>query len=326
MALGLMVGAADRPDRPRLARLAEEAGFSVAYLTEAAGVNAFMDGAQLAQHTDDIRIAVGIVNVYSRSPSLIAMSGAHLDQLTGGRAVVCLGASTQPLVEGVHGIPFERPIERMREYIEIIRVGWSGDRFDYDGEFFSPSGGRVVLPTEQERLPLGIAALGSKNRELTGETADVWLPHLVPRSIFGDVEDHVHGAARDAGRDPDEIETHAYVPTAVADDREAAREKIRMHIASYIGPASSYRNMVARVYPDEAAAIHEAWQARDREEATALVTEEMVDDLGIAGPPDEARDAMTAWGEVADTVVYHYPPRTSTADIEASIEAGEPLT
>jgi alkanesulfonate monooxygenase SsuD/methylene tetrahydromethanopterin reductase-like flavin-dependent oxidoreductase (luciferase family) len=110
-----MVVAPDRLATSPLARKADEAGFESVFLTEAAGANAFMDGAHIAASTDGILVSIGIVNVYSRSPSLIAMSGAHLDQLSAGRAVVCLGASTRPLIEGVHGIPFEDPIERMRD-------------------------------------------------------------------------------------------------------------------------------------------------------------------------------------------------------------------
>lgn len=320
-----MLAAVNGADRIRLARRAEALGFHAVYLGESAGPNAFMDAALLADHTDDIRVALGIVNVYSRSPSLIAMSGAHLDRVSDGRAIVCLGASTRPLVEGVHGIPFEAPIDRLAEYVDIIRTGWSGDRFDYAGEFFSPQGGRIVIPPVQDHLPLGIAALGRRNRALAGEVADVWLPHLVPRSVFESVAADVAGAARDAGRTPGDVQTHLWVPTAVDDDQEAARTAIRRHVASYVGPAASYRNMVARAFPDEAEAIHDAWQAGDRERATGLVTDGMVDDLGIAGPPATAREQAEAWSDVADVVVFHYPPGTTADDVEASIDAAEPL-
>ncbi len=309
--------------RRELIGVAEELGIDALFVGESANSNLFVDLTLAATETETVRLGAAIANVFSRSPSVIALGAAHLDAVADGRLILGLGTSTPELVEGVHGIPFERSVARIDEYIDIIRRGWSGDRLDYDGDFYSPEGGRLRQTPTQDRLPIAVAALGPKNRTLTGRAADVWLPHLVPRSVLPDLTADVHAAATDAGRSPGSVEVAVYVPTAVGDDRETQRDRIRSHVAAYAGSATPYRNVVADAgYESAAAAIYEAWQSGDSEAARAHVSDELVDDFGIAATPDAAGSQAARWADCGvDTLLMHFPPGTESADVRRAARA-----
>lgn len=309
--------------RRELICAAEDLGIHALFIGESANSNLFVDLALAATETETVRLGAAIANVFSRSPSVIALGAAHLDAVADGRLTLGLGTSTPELVEGVHGIPFGRPVARIDEYIDIIRAGWSGERLDYDGDFYSPEGGRLRQTPTQDRLPIAVAALGPKNRELTGRKADVWLPHLVPRSVLPDMAADVRAAAEDANRSADDVEVAVYVPTAVGADVEAQRTRIRSHIAAYAGAAVPYRNVVAAAgYESAAEGIYEAWQAGDREAARTHVTDDLVDDFGIAASPDDAAARAAQWAECGvDTLLMHFPPGTTAADVRRAARA-----
>lgn len=216
MNLGLMLPTyLERTERLTLAETADDLGIDAVFTGESASSNVFIDLTWLASHTTDVGLGVGIVNVFTRTPTLIAMSAAELDAISGGRLLLGFGSSTKPLIEGLHGMSFERPISRISEYVDIVRAGLTGERLDFDGAYYSPSGGRIREMPVQESVPIGIAALGPVNRRLTGRKADVWLPHLVPRSALAELSGDIDRAARESGRDAGAVDTYAYVPTAL---------------------------------------------------------------------------------------------------------------
>lgn len=324
MNLGLMLPTyLERTERLTLAETADDLGIDAVFTGESASSNVFIDLTWLASHTPDVGLGVGIVNVFTRTPTLIAMSAAELDAISGGRLLLGFGSSTKPLIEGLHGMSFERPISRISEYVDLVRAGLTGERLDFDGAYYSPSGGRIREMPVQESVPIGIAALGPVNRRLTGRKADVWLPHLVPRSALAELSGDIDRAARESGRDAGAVDTYAYVPTAIAADLEQARDRIRSHVAAYAGAAAPYRDTIARAgYEEIAQSVHEAWQADDRGVATGAVPDELVDDVGIAATPETARDTVVRWEAAgADMVVLNFPPGTDREEIQMALDA-----
>lgn len=324
MSVGLMLPTyLDREELLPLAETADDHGVDAVFTGESASSNLFIDLTRIAARTSSVKIGVGIANVFSRSPSLIALSAAELDVISDGRVVLGLGTSTPSLVEGLHGIPFERPVSRTAEYIDIIREGWTGNRLEYDGDFYSPSGGRLLETPTQDAVPIAVAALGPANRRLTGAKGDIWLPHLVPKSVLGELAEDVYDAARDRGRSADAIDVYAYVPTAIDEDVDAAYDRVRRHVATYAGSAEPYRDAIADAgYDDVAAEVHRTWQDGDRDAAAQLVTDDLIDDVGLVGTPDDAPAALSSWREAgADTVVMNFPPGTSADDIRTALAA-----
>lgn len=323
MTIGLMLPSyLDPGERLSLAEDADDRGIDAVFAGESASSNLFVDLTRIAMRTSSVRIGAGIANVYSRSPSLIALSAAQIDTISDGRTILGLGTSTPSLVEGLHGVPFERPVSRTAEYIEIVREGWTGDRLEYEGEYYSPSGGRLLETPVRGDIPIAIAALGPANRRLTGAKADVWLPHLVPRSVFDERAADVYDAARDRGRTADEIDVYAYVPTAIDEDLDDAYDRIRKHVATYAGSAKPYRDAIVDAGYEVAADVYRTWQNGDRDGAAQLVTDELVEDIGLVATPDDVPDRRSRWRAAGvDMVVMHFPPGTNANEIRTALAA-----
>jgi len=168
--------------------------------------------------TDDVEIGTAIVNVFSRTPAVLAMTAATLDQVSDGRASFGVGTSTPTAVENVHGMAFERPVRRSHETIEIItKILRDDEPVDYDGELLSVNG----VPPVNADVPVYHAALGPANRRVVGRLCDGWMPHNIPFSELENAFEVVERTAREADRDPDEITIAPYVPAAVSDDADA---------------------------------------------------------------------------------------------------------
>ncbi|MEZ4547320.1 MAG: LLM class flavin-dependent oxidoreductase [Thermodesulfobacteriota bacterium] len=163
------------------ARLAEGLGYHSIWVPEMWGRDAFSILGLLAANTTRIKLATGIVPVFSRAPSVIAQTIATLDEISGGRMILGLGTSGPAVIENWHGMKFKKPLQRTREYVEIIRMILSGGKVDYDGEIFKLKGFRLQFSPPRPDIPILVAAIGPKNIRLTGEVADGWIPFLLPR-------------------------------------------------------------------------------------------------------------------------------------------------
>lgn len=284
-------------------RLVEDLGYESVWTSEGWGSDSFVDLTTVARHTDRVRLGTSVVNVFTRTPAGLAMAIESLHRVSDGRAVLGLGAGHPKLVEGLHDISFERPLRRMHETITLVRR-LLGDEDDvtYDGQLFEVSG----FPGLDADIPIYSAALGEMNRRVTGRFSDGWLPYHVPFSRLETAFETVAEAARDAGRDPEDLIVNPFVPAAVSDDPDAARDVIRENLAGYIGKFTddSYKNVVHEAYPDETDAIASHWRDGDEAGAASAVTDEMVDDFGVAGTPDEARSRLR---ELAATPVVDIP-------------------
>lgn len=325
MHLGLMLPQTVSHDPTDLAIKAESKGYDSVWMGELWGSSAVIKLSKIATLTDKIEIGTAIVNVFSRTPAVLAMTAANLDRISDGRASFGVGTSTPTAIENVHGIPFERPVRRAHETIEVIQeILTSQEPVDYDGELIKVSG---VPPIDRD-VPVYHAALGPANRRVVGRLCDGWIPHNIPFSTLDKAFETIAETARESDRDPGEITIAPYVPTVASDDTEAAYNAVRGHIAYYTGSGDGYRRAVGTQFPNRAERVAEAWQNGDRERATELVSDEMVHELGIAGTPEAARDQLESLiaNTPIDRPLIKIPKKVEDDTAVNTIEAFEPLT
>jgi coenzyme F420-dependent oxidoreductase len=280
-----------RQEIVEVVRQAEALGYDSVWVGESWGRDGFTWLTQLACHTSRIKLASGIATVYSRSPALIAQTVASLDEISAGRVILGLGTSGPIVIENWHGIPFDRPLRRTREYIEIIRLILSGERVNYQGDIFRLKGFRLPFAPIRAKISIYVASLGPQNLRLTGELADGWLPIYLDASHLQDFQrDLAHGAEK-AGRSLSAIDVAPYILSCVSEDVEAARGLVQSHLAYYIGGMGTfYANLIARYgFQDEVSRVREAWGKGDRKAAASQVTDAMVAHMAICGRPKEGR-------------------------------------
>jgi alkanesulfonate monooxygenase SsuD/methylene tetrahydromethanopterin reductase-like flavin-dependent oxidoreductase (luciferase family) len=318
MAHDLLVPNGPAVDVVEQAVRAEDLGYDSVWLGELWGADPFTRLAAAATATESIGLGTAIVNVYSRTPAVLAMSAASLDSLSEGRFTLGVGVSTKQAIENIHGHDFDRPVRRAHETIDIVRQLLDGDeRVTYDGELLDVTG----VPPLDADVPVYHAALGKANRRVVARLCDGWIPHNVPFPDLGEAFEYVADVAEDAGRDPDDITVAPYVPAVVDDDGEAARDALRGHVAYYVGSGEGYERAVGERFPDEASAVAEAWRDGDRGTARSHVTDEMLAALGVAGTPDEAREQFRSLldGTPVDRPMVTLPSNASADQHERTI-------
>jgi len=287
---GLLLPPADVMDPTGIATTAESLGYDSVWMPELWGSDAFVQLGVVARETDEVRLGTAISNVFSRSPAVLAMGAATVDRFSDGRMVLGTGVSTPKAITDLHGMDYERPVRRAHETIALVKEFLSGDDdpVTYDGELFEVAD---FSPLDAD-VPVYHAALGPANRRVVARLADGWIPHMVPFSQLESSFEDIEETAREAGRDPGDVTVAPYVPAAVSDDPEEARAAIRDHVAHYVGSGEGYRRAVASQYPDEAETIATNWRDGNRDDARAAVTDEMVEDLGVAGSAASARERL----------------------------------
>ena len=296
--------------------LAEDLGYSCISMGESWGEDALTSLAQLAAVTSRIRIGTSIVPVFARSPANLAMTALNMDRMSQGRFFLGLGTSGRLVIEDLHGEKFTKPLTRMREYIDIVRKATRGERLDHDGEFFHTKRFQLRLPPYRKDLPIYIAALSPPSLRLTGELADGWLPIFLAPSRMAAAVVELEAGAKAAGRRLSDIAISPQVSIYVTDDVAAARDRERPHIAFYIGGMGVfYHAYMHRIgFGADADRVRAAFQAKERDRAAALVTDEMVDAVTILGSPAQCREQMQRFfdaGAREVRLVFNEPDKTS---------------
>ncbi|HXH09185.1 MAG TPA: LLM class flavin-dependent oxidoreductase [Alphaproteobacteria bacterium] len=276
---------------------AETLGYESVWVGESWGRDGFTWLTQLACHTHTIKLATGITPVYSRSPALIAQTVASLDEISEGRVILGLGTSGPIVIENWHGVPFERPLRRTREYIEIIRLVLSGERVNYKGEIFQLKGFRLPFAPPRSSVPIYVASLGPQNLRLTGELADGWLPIYLDVGHLPRFQQELALGAQKAGRGLSAIDVAPYILACVSADVEGARALVKAHLAYYIGGMGTfYANLIAQYgFEDAVQRVREAWGKGDRRAAAGHVSDEMVSHMAICGSPQEGREQLARY-------------------------------
>ena len=301
------------------ARELEAAGVDRIWIPEAYGFDAVSLLGYLAASTSTVELASGILNTYSRTPALLAQTAAGLDALSGGRFILGLGASGPQVIEGFHGMPYDRPLTRMKEIIQICRSAWRREPLVHEGRVFT-----LPLPADQgtglgkplkiinhlkrSNIPIYIAALGQKSVEETAATCEGWLPFLV----YPERMDQVWGDAVRAGkarRDDslDEFDVVAGGLVAIGDDAAQYRDYARPMAALYIGGmgarGKNFYNDVCRDYgfADEAIAVQDAYLDGRKEEAAGLLPDALIENTTLCGDEAYVVDRLTAYSEAGVT-------------------------
>ncbi|MCU1454185.1 MAG: oxidoreductase [Acidimicrobiales bacterium] len=336
MKLGASVSMRDDPDAfGRHAKQLEDAGVEHLWTGEAYTADAVSTMGFLAAVTSRATIGSSILPLYSRTPTLLAMTAVGIDRLSRGRFILGLGASGPQVIEGFHGVPYDRPLARTREIIDICRAVWRRDRLEHDGDNYQvplaegqgTGLGKALKIADhpvRDRIPIYVASLGPKNVQMTAEVAEGWLPlHFWP-----DRAADLWGGSLAAGlaqRDPalGPLEIVAGGPLAIGDDVDHLRDKARPMLALYYGGMGARRenfyNEVLRRYgfESEAEKIQDAYLGGDRKGAAALVPKELIDGMSLVGDLGFVKDRIAAYRAAGVTVLNIEPiGPNKMADVE----------
>jgi len=281
----------DRRELIECVRAAEACGYDSFWMPESWEREAFTVLTELAARTSRIGLGTGIVNIFSRSPALIAMSAATVDDISEGRFRLGLGTSGARVVEDFHGISYDRPLTRLKEAIQIVRLLLAGERLDFRGECFKLERFKLGFKPLRADIPIYIAALSPKSLRQLGEIADGWLPTHWPRAYLSDGLREIAEGAAQAGRAPAHIEIAPFVNVVVDDDASRARNAARLPLAYYVGGMGRYYHAsLGRLgFATEADTIRRAWQAGRPRDAIRAVTDALIDQVAICGPLEDCR-------------------------------------
>jgi F420-dependent oxidoreductase-like protein len=291
----------------------EKAGIDTVWVAEAYGFDGVSLMGYLAAVTERVEIGAAILPIYTRTPSLLAMTAAGVDALSGGRCILGLGASGPQVIEGFHGVPYTQPLTRTREVIDICRMAWKRERLAYQGSTVTlplpPGQGtglgkplKMITHPVRSEIPIYVAALGPKNVEMTAEVADGWLPLFYLPEKASDVwgESLAAGAAkRSSDLGPLAIVAGGLV--AVGDDAAKMRDLARPMVALYVGgmgaKGRNFYNDLAKRYgfEEEAELIQDLYLDGKKDEAAAAVPEALLEATTLCGPEGYVRDRLAAY-------------------------------
>jgi F420-dependent oxidoreductase-like protein len=299
----------------------ERAGLEIVFVPEAYSFDAVSQLGFIAARTSTVEIASGILPIYSRTPALTAMTAAGLDFVSGGRFTLGLGASGPQVIEGWHAVPYDAPVGRTRELIEICRMVWRRDRLEYHGRHYTlplPAGQgtglgkplKLINHPVRERIPIVVAALGPKNVALAAELAEGWQPIFYYPEKAGLTWNAPLAEGR-AKRDPQlpPLDVIAEAPVAIGDDVTHLRDVTRPFFALYIGGMGArgknfYYDLACRFgYADEARQIQDAYLSGRKDEAAALVPAELVEKTSLIGPHGYVKERLAAFREAGVTTL-----------------------
>jgi len=254
------------------------------------------------------KIGSSIINIYSRSPSLIAMGAATVDTISNKRLVLGLGTSSQPLVEDFHGGKFEKPLKRMKEYVEIIRLILSGKTVNYSGEIFSLKNFSLLIKPPRDSIPIYLAAVNQKMVELTWKIADGVIFYLRPKSEIKSTLTKMQNQKK--------IDTSLQIITCVNEDSEKAITRAKKTLAFYISVGKIYREFLAlNGFENETKNIFEEYEKNRLQSNHELVSESMVNELCIAGTPDECKIQLKQFREIGiDLPIIQFNPTDNVED------------
>jgi F420-dependent oxidoreductase-like protein len=280
-------GGTDREDAFNRVRAADEAGVDTIWVAESWGEDAFTLMAQIVERTKHVQVGSGIVNVYSRTPAALAQHFASLDVVSGGRMIIGLGTSGANVIEHFHGVPFEKPLQRTREYVEIINLLIAGAPLKYKGQIFQMDRGFTLnMQRQRDHIPVYLATLSPKSVQQTGEIADGWLPIWTPIEKVPEVTASIREAATDAGRPGDALSLRSPGGVIITKDVDRARAGVAGNFAFYLCRMGVfYHRHIRRLgYGDVVDTVQRAWQeggsgagaeavAPDMQQALTLVTD-----------------------------------------------------
>ena len=312
--LGLTTGGADGPALIALVQEAERLGFDSTWCGESYGVDAVTRLAWLGGQTSRIKLGSSILQVPARTPALTAMTAITLDALTGGRFILGLGPSGPQVVEGWYGVPYGKPLTRLREYVEIVRAVLAREApLKFEGEhyqipYMGPGATKLGKPLKciqhgRRDMKIYTAAISPAGLACAGEVGNGVLPLFMDPERDDLIEPHVKKGMQRAGRPVDfkQFDIAPFVPVYVGDDLAACRQPVKEWLALYVGGMGArgknfYNDYVARMgYASEAAKIQDLFLGGKKAEAAAAVPDKLVDTVALVGPPARIRERLQVW-------------------------------
>jgi F420-dependent oxidoreductase-like protein len=305
-----------------LAVEAERLGYDVCWAAEAHGSDAATVLGFLAAHTRRIGLGSSVFQIPARSPAMTAMTAVTLDTLSGGRFRLGLGVSGPQVWEGWHGVRWNQPLGRLREYVDITRKALRRELLTYEGTHWTlplPDGpGKPLmlsLRPVQERIPVYLAGIGPRSLELAGEIGDGWLASFFSPDFAADLLGHLATGRQRSGssRDLADFDVVAMTPLVVGDDVKACADAVRWYAALYLGGMGSrednyYNRLAARMgFAREAAEVQERYLARDLAGAAAAVPLEFIDATSLLGPRRRIAARMRAFAAAGVTTLTVSP-------------------
>ena len=309
----------------------ERAGLDIVFVPEAYSFDAVSQLGYLAAKTSRVELASGIFQLYTRTPSLTAMTAAGLDFVSDGRFVMGIGASGPQVIEGFHGVPYDAPLGRTREIVDICRQVWRREKVQHQGRYY-----QIPLPADRgtglgkplkiinqpvrERIPIVIASLGPKNVAMTAEIAEGWEPIFYYPEKAAEVWG-VSLAKGKAKRDPSlgDLQIYTTPALAIGEDVDHMLEWIKPHLALYIGGMGAkgknfYNDLAVRYgYAKEAEIIQDLYLAGKKQEAAAAVPDDLVRAVSLIGPEGYVRERVAAFAESGVTTLSVTPLAADSA-------------
>ena len=288
----------DRKSVIRAAQVADELGYDSIWIPEAWAYEQFQLLTEIALSTKRIKLATGIANVFSRSAGLLAMSAATLDEISGGRAILGLGTSGKAVVENFHGVHYEKPLSRLRDTIRIMQTLWSGERLTPElSSLFDLRHFKLEMQPVRSRIPVYVASLQEKAIREIGKIADGWVPTFWPYRHFEDGLELIRQGAAEAGREASSVELAPFVAVVPMEDVAMARGMIKPLVSFYIGGMGVYyHEMFCRYgFRENADLVRDLYNAGQRREAGAAVSDDLIDAIAICGSPDHCRAKLEEW-------------------------------
>ncbi len=308
----------DFADQVRFVVEAEKLGVDTVWTAEAWGQDAIAPLAYIAARTERIRLGTGIMQISARTPSMTAMTALTMAAISGNRFLLGLGISGPQVVEGLQGRPFKAPLTRLRETVDIVKLAFAGERLAYQGRFHQlplPGGEGKALRLAQPgnpNIPIYLATLGPKSLEYTGEVADGWLGTSFTPEHAGSHLDHIRAGANAAGRSLDAIDIQAGGSLAFG-DAEALAKPLKPGLAFTLGAMGSaktnfYNDAFKRGgWGDVARESQALWVAGKRDQAAAIIPDQMVMQANLLGDEAAIRARLKAYRDAGVTTLRLAP-------------------
>lgn len=327
MRLGVLAGiSSDWQTDLEKVKIAEDLGYEFVGTGESWGASSIPWLTAIALNTSKIVIGTTILNVFSRTPAAIAQDFAVLDQLSEGRMVLGLGSSGQLVIEQFHGVPFKKPLRRLREYTTVFNSLIAGEQLEYAGEIFAMDRGfRLNYPSYRRHIPIWIAAITPKSIVQTGQIADGIFPIHWPRKLFGQLRKDLTNAATESGRSSIEMTiapfTRVYVLDGTNDEAQWAAARDPLHY--YINRMGLfYYQMLARNgYEAEVLESRARWSEHDAEASKTAISDAMVREIQVIGPADSVREQLAERAACGADLQLIQMPEGTTTEVGHQLEA-----
>ena len=302
-------------DNLAFAKEAEDLGYDSAWVPEVGGNDAFALGSAVGVVTERMRIGTAVVPMNIRGPALLAMAASTMDAMSGGGRAICgIGVSSPQIVSDWNDADYDEPLQRASETIDVLRLMFAGEKVTYEGKTLSVNGYRM-MPPPPKPIPIYLGALNKRMLRLAGEKADGVIINMLGERHVPKVVAEVRKGAERAGKDPDSIEIAMRVQCAVTDNPQQVRDAFAGAFGAYIVAPGYDTFFTWQGYGDVVEGVRAGRAAKDRPASRAAVTDDILQDLVVAGSADEVRARLKTFMNLGVTTpaVHVFWPDPQTA-------------